>query len=81
MQDRYAGDVGDFGKFGLLRHLCGKTAQDKHPQLKPGVIWYRVPDENHNGDGRHISYLTRSPQNDRCFRTCDEAVYDALGGN
>ena len=29
MQDRYAGDVGDFGKFGLLRHLCGETAQDK----------------------------------------------------
>jgi hypothetical protein len=37
MQDRYAGDVGDFGKFGLLRHLCGETADDKHLTLKPGV--------------------------------------------
>src|ERR1035437_1942783 len=43
MQDRYAGDVGDFGKFGLLRHLCGVTAQDKHGRLeKPGVIWYKT---------------------------------------
>jgi hypothetical protein len=78
MQDRYAGDVGDFGKFGLLRHLCGKTAQDKHPTLKPGVIWYRVPDEAHNADGRHTSYLERNPSNDRLFRACDETVYDAL---
>jgi hypothetical protein len=78
MQDRYAGDVGDFGKFGLLRHLCGETAQDKDPRLKPGLIWYRVGDEHHNGDGRHISYLKRNPRNDLRFRSCDETVYDAL---
>jgi hypothetical protein len=78
MQDRYAGDVGDFGKFGLLRHLCGKTAQDDHPTLTSGVIWYRVADETHNGDGRHTSYLKRNPLNDRRFRACDETVYDAL---
>ena len=24
MQDRYAGDIGDFGKYGLLRALCGE---------------------------------------------------------
>lgn len=78
MQDRYAGDVGDFGKLGLLRHLCGETAQDSHPRLKPGVIWYRVTDETHNGDGRHTSYLKRNPRNDRRFRACDETVYDAL---
>src|ERR1039457_5701810 len=78
MQDRYAGDVGDFGKLGLLCHLCGETAQDKHPRLKPGVIWYRVPDEAHNADGRHTSYLERNPRNDRRFRACEETVYDAL---
>jgi hypothetical protein len=78
MQDRYAGDVGDFGKFGLLRHLCGEMAQDEQPKLKPGVIWYRVADETHNGDGRHTSYLERNPRNDRRFRACDETVYDAL---
>jgi hypothetical protein len=88
MQDRYAGDVGDFGKFGLLRHLCGETAQNEHPRLKPGVIWYRVADETHNGDGRHISYLKRSAKrvkdksgkddNDPRFRDCDAHLYDAL---
>jgi hypothetical protein len=49
MQDRYAGDVGDFVKLGLLRAL----SFDK----KLGVAWYRFPNEDHNKDGRHISYL------------------------
>lgn len=49
MQDRYAGDVGDFVKLGLLRALSSGR------QL--GVAWYRYPDEDHNGDGRHITYL------------------------
>lgn len=78
MQDRYAGDVGDFGKFGLLRHLCGITATKTTPSLKPGVIWYRVADETHNADGRHISYLERNPRNHQRFRACDDVVYDAL---
>jgi hypothetical protein len=87
MQDRYAGDVGDFGKFGLLRHLCGKTAQDKHGRLeKPGVVWYKTDpgkSEVDNGDGGHTSYLKKSAksakdENDSRFRTCDARLYDAL---
>ena len=35
MQDRYAGDVGDFGKIGLLK--CLQTHG-----FKIGVNWYRV---------------------------------------
>ena len=49
MQDRYAGDVGDFVKLGFLRPLF--------PGRQLGVAWYRYPDEDHNGDGRHITYL------------------------
>lgn len=49
MQDRYAGDIGDFVKLGLLRALS--------PGRQLGVAWYRYPDESHNGDGRHITYL------------------------
>lgn len=49
MQDRYAGDVGDFVKLGLLRALSSGR--------RLGVAWYRYPDESHNGDGRHITYL------------------------
>jgi hypothetical protein len=54
MQDRYAGDTGDFGKFGLLRQIA-KTG------LVIGLNWYRTyRDEEHilNKDGKHIAYLT-----------------------
>jgi hypothetical protein len=50
MQDRYAGDVGDFGKFSLLQAL----QQDVGGRL--GIVWYAVGDESHNADGRHITY-------------------------
>ena len=34
MQDRYAFDVGDYGKLGLLRHLSAETG------LALGVLWW-----------------------------------------
>lgn len=49
MQDRYAGDVGDFVKLGLLRAIS--------PGKWLSVAWYRFPDESHNGDGRHVGHL------------------------
>lgn len=74
MQDRYAGDIGDFGKLGMLRFL-----ETSHFTI--GVNWYLVPDEEHNGDGKHIAYLA-----DERNRSCDEALWLALkkmvfGGN
>lgn len=65
MQDRYAGDIGDFGKFSLLRNLF------KNEQYKIGVIWYRYPDESHNDDGRHVDYLDK-PE----FKSCDSQLID-----
>ena len=35
MQDRYAGDIGDYGKFGMLRALASEG-------LSVGVNWYLV---------------------------------------
>ena len=29
MQDQYVGDIGDFGKYGLLRHLTGMREDEK----------------------------------------------------
>jgi hypothetical protein len=52
MQDRYVGDAGDFAKYSLLRALGSGD-----PGLRIGVLWYRFPNEAHNGDGRHIGYL------------------------
>ena len=39
MQDCYVGDIGDFGKYGLLRSLCG--GDDYGPALRLGVLWYK----------------------------------------
>lgn len=50
MQNRYTGDIGDFSKLGLLRAL-------RNADLSIGLNWYLTPDETHNSDGRHVSYL------------------------
>jgi hypothetical protein len=74
MQDRYTGDKGDFGKLGLLRALCGLNDPSR---LRLGVVWYLVPDESHNKDGKHTNYLLGgSPE----FRNCDSTLYDGLRG-
>lgn len=67
MQDRYAGDVGDFGKFSLLRYLLNNTEHSL------GVIWYLFPDESHNSDGGHIKYLTEPK-----FLNCDKYLCERL---
>ena len=66
MQNRYCGDVGDFGKLGLLRFIA-RTG------LKIGINWYLVPDEKHNSDGKHIGY-----QNNVIFKDCDNELLFAL---
>lgn len=38
MQNRYFGDVGDFGKYGLLRRICGVSAADECEALSLGVV-------------------------------------------
>ena len=55
MQDQYVGDIGDFGKYGLLRHLTGiQTPRLK--TLRLGVVWYLFPDGGNN-DGKFTKYL------------------------
>jgi hypothetical protein len=49
VQDRYAGDIGDYVKLGLLRAISVNR--------KLGVAWYRTPDESDNNDGNHTTYL------------------------
>ena len=66
MQDRYTGDIGDFGKLGLLRKL-------RSTGLSIGVNWYRTPNESHNGDGRHMGYLENE-----AYRACDEQLWTKL---
>ena len=67
MQDRYAGDVGDFGKFAVLRALAGDRTL--------GVCWYRCSGAGEsNNDGRHVAYLDQPEK----FRHLDEHAFDAM---
>lgn len=67
MQNRYSADVGDFGKFGLLRHLvAGKS-------YILGINWYLFPDEGHNEDGKFVCYLNKP-----CFERCDTELHNKL---
>ena len=60
MQNRYVGDLGDFGKYGLLRALCVPGDALGGPELSLGIVWYLVPDETRTGDGNFSG--TWSPQ-------------------
>lgn len=53
MQDRYAADIGDFGKFQLLRYLF------KNSSYSLCQLWYMYPDESHNNDGKYINYFEK----------------------
>src|SRR5262245_49735222 len=72
MQDRYVGDVGDFVTYGLLRALCAAGVG------RLGVVWYRVADETHNADGRHVTYLDPGNRIGRRLRQCDSELFDAM---
>ena len=89
MQDGYAGDIGDFGKYGLLRSLCSPGGPDDRRDLTLGVAWYLFHphhrrDQAGSADGGHVSYLCQclpeiSRRNRKRFRDCDPDLYDALG--
>lgn len=64
--------MGDFGKYALLRLLCGKGDEEK---FRLGVVWYFVRDETHNDDGKHIRYLKKETGE---FRDCDPELYFTL---
>ncbi len=66
LQDRYAGDIGDYVKLALLRHLSAGR--------KLGVAWYLYPNEDHNGDGKHTTYLQAPSQ----WRHLDPDLFDGM---
>jgi hypothetical protein len=68
VQDRYAGDVGDFGKLGILRQIASTG-------LRIGINWYLTykPEEHVNEDGKHIDYL-----NNKSFNECDDELLETL---
>ena len=65
MKNQYIGDIGDFGKYGLLRFLQASG-------IRTGVNWYLTPDDGRT-DGVHIEYL-----NDARMSAYDPELYDAM---
>ena len=54
MKNQYAGDIGDYTKLGILRHL-------ENADFSIGLNWYLTPDELAHSktftDGKHIDFL------------------------
>lgn len=68
MKNQYFGDVGDFGKYGIIRHLINNV-----PDVRIGVNWFLTKNDIRT-DGKHIDYLTKSAE----FRECDPELYNFL---
>ncbi len=66
MQNKYAGDIGDYLKLGILRALS--------PGRKLGVAWWLHPDGGAAGDGRHTGYLDAGLD----WRPYDPPLFDHL---
>lgn len=70
MQDSYVGDIGDYGKFGLLRALV-------HAKLSLSINWYKTnpesPKVNKQEAGKYIQYL-----NDLEYTAYDPELFEKL---
>ena len=72
MQDRYTADIGDFGKYGLLRYVLKHCAVSSR-RARLGVLWYLTEPEDNN-DGRFLDYLDDVEE----YRRCDPELYAFL---
>lgn len=73
MQDRYAGDIGDFGKFGLLKALLSEG-------FSLGVNWYKaepLESERDKDTGTFLHEDGKHKINPKYF-VCDEPLAGAL---
>ena len=65
MKNQYVGDIGDYGKYGLLRYLSLNG-------VSIGVNWYLTENDG-STDGKFVSYLKNEKE-----RIYDPIVYDSL---
>lgn len=71
MKNSYVGDIGDFGKYGLLRHLCCVTGKETDGDpLRLGVVWYL-------NEGKGTDYLTDESKGAE-LKACDPELYQKL---
>ena len=68
MKHQYFGDINDYRKYGLLRHLSN------FGEITTSVCWMLTPDTEGNADGQKLAYLEK-PQK---YRHHDPAHFDLL---
>jgi hypothetical protein len=68
MKEQYVGDIGDFGKVLLLKHLAGLG-------FRIGVNWVLTDDDN-RADGKHRDYIDY--RGNDCLCCCDEKVFEQM---
>ena len=70
MKNQYFGDIGDYGKYGLLKFLGERD-------VKIAVNWYLTKDEkNKPGDGKFTDYLEQ--ENERKYSKYDPDLFTTL---
>jgi len=69
MQNRYTGDIGDYGKYSFLKTLAGSD-------LRLAVVWYLNPQEEGTADGKFTEYLSEAKED--WYRPADPGVYNIL---
>jgi len=67
MKNQYIGDIGDYGKYGLLRFLANRG-------IKIGINWYLTEDDG-SSDGKFAGYLNHPEE-----RIYDSELFDTLQG-
>ncbi|MCH7998799.1 MAG: hypothetical protein IIA91_04875, partial [Chloroflexi bacterium] len=70
MQNKYVGDIGDYGKYSLLRALSGA---DDNESLRLAVVWYLRPDDKKPG-GNQTGYLGQPDK----YAALDPKVFNSL---
>ncbi len=75
MRDEYVGDIGDFGKYGLLRWLCCPHGQGDNA-ISLGINWYYTSHGVKSASSQRMFVYLRSP----FYEDYDAQLYDLLNG-
>lgn len=68
MKAQYVGDIGDFGKVLVLKHVAGLG-------FKIGINWVLTENDN-RGDGKHRDYIDYCGRD--CLCNCDGKVFEQM---
>lgn len=80
MQDKYVGDIGDFGKYILLNEILVQAKKQSIVNIRLGLNWYYTTiNETGNADGKHTAYLSEENSNHDKFKKCSPILYEVLG--